>query len=74
MTAAEIEQIKSKASWLNSISVAVATAGAIGPIFTYIFGASANFDPWLLFGATCVCLVLGWFIHMTGQDLLGEIE
>ena len=74
MPLAEVERAKNTASWLNSISVAVATAGAIAPIFGYIFGPPSKFDPLLLFGAAFVCLVLGWFIHKAGDDLLGEIE
>jgi hypothetical protein len=74
MTVAEIEQAKNTASWLNSISVAVASAGAIGPVFTFVFGAAPSINGWVLTAVSLVCFVLAWVLHMIGHDILGEIQ
>lgn len=74
MTEAQKEQAKHTASWLNSISVAIASAGAIGPIFTFIFDVTPKVNIWALIAIAFVCGVVAWIIYETGQDVVGTIQ
>jgi hypothetical protein len=74
VTEAEKEQAKNKASWLNSMSTAVATAGAIGPVFTFVFDVTPKVNIWALIGIAFVCAVVAWIIHEVGQEIVGAIQ
>ena len=75
MTAAEIEQAKHTASWLNSLATAVATAGAIGPLFAFITGTlpgTAKLEVLLTINA--ICFVLAFALHKIGSEILADIR
>jgi hypothetical protein len=74
VTEAEKEQAKNTAAWLNSMSVAIASAGAIGPIFTFVLDITSRIDVWAILGIGFVCFAVAWIIHMIGHDIVGEIQ
>ena len=62
------------ATGLNQLATAIASTGAIGPFAGYFLGAaSVKPDLPVLLAIGAVLLVIAFFVHKTGFDLLGEI-
>jgi len=75
MHLSKIEQIKHRASGLNSFGVAVATAGSLGPLFAFMTDRLSDRIPFSsLVGLSIVCFLVAYIIHETGRSLLEEIE
>jgi uncharacterized membrane protein len=74
MTAAELEQTKHMASWMNSLATALATAGAIVPLVAYVtdtLPGTARVEA--VWGAGTICFTLSLTLHLIGREILSEI-
>jgi hypothetical protein len=74
MTLREIESIKHRASWCNSLATAVMSGGIIVPIAAFMTGnASTGTSIGIIFIISGMSLWIGFALHETGAKFIDEI-
>ena len=69
------ERLKLTANWMNAFSIAVMTAGVLGPIAYFLFGLGTKpVNPIYIVEVALCCVVVSVGLHMIGRALLGELE
>jgi hypothetical protein len=67
------ERRKLTASYLNTLSAAVMTVGAIAPLASVVYGNTAP-SPWVVAIAGAICIAISLSLHFGARWLLGGIE
>ena len=75
MNISEIEVLKHRASWMNSLATAVGTTGVLAPIAAYITGAiPTGSDVGVVLMINGLCVIIAIMLHIQGWMILSEIE
>jgi hypothetical protein len=72
--AARNEQKKLRATFFNSLAVAIAMAAIFVPMIGFYLGGLKSFDLRIMLPIECVAVIISFYFHKAGVAALADLE